>query len=98
MSTNHSCARIAMTAVADFAVAALMSSTPAISQQQQGRPNILVIFGDDIGQTNVSAYAHGVVGYLTPNIDRIAREGLMFSRLETQLHIAQSVGPWPPRP
>ncbi|PRA61319.1 arylsulfatase, partial [Pseudomonas sp. MYb187] len=36
------------------------------------KPNILVIFGDDIGQTNISAYALGVVGYKTPNIDRIA--------------------------
>ena len=43
------------------------------------RPNILVIFGDDIGQTNISAYAHGVVGYKTPNIDRLAREGVMFT-------------------
>jgi arylsulfatase A-like enzyme len=42
-------------------------------------PNILVIFGDDIGQTNISAYAHGVVGYHTPNIDRIAHEGMMFT-------------------
>jgi len=43
------------------------------------KPNILVIFGDDIGQTNISAYGKGVVGYTTPNIDRIAREGLMFT-------------------
>lgn len=43
------------------------------------RPNILVIFGDDIGQTNVSAYGKGVVGYQTPNIDRIAQEGMMFT-------------------
>ncbi len=43
-----------------------------------GKPNILVIMGDDIGQTNISAYAFGVVGYKTPNIDRIAREGMMF--------------------
>jgi len=43
------------------------------------RPNILVIFGDDIGQTNVSAYAHGVMGYRTPNIDRLAKEGMMFT-------------------
>jgi hypothetical protein len=42
------------------------------------RPNILVIFGDDIGLTNISAYSHGIVGYQTPNIDRIAREGTMF--------------------
>lgn len=43
------------------------------------KPNILVIFGDDVGQTNISAYAHGVVGYQTPNIDRIAKEGMMFT-------------------
>jgi arylsulfatase len=49
-------------------------------QEAQGRkPNILVIFGDDIGQANISAYAHGVVGYQTPNIDRIAKEGAMFT-------------------
>jgi arylsulfatase A-like enzyme len=44
-----------------------------------GKPNILVIFGDDIGQTNVSAYSFGVMGYRTPNIDRLAREGMMFT-------------------
>jgi arylsulfatase A-like enzyme len=42
-------------------------------------PNILVIFGDDVGQTNISAYSFGVVGYKTPNIDRIAKEGMMFT-------------------
>ena len=42
------------------------------------KPNILVIFGDDVGQTNISAYADGIVGYRTPNIDRIADEGLRF--------------------
>jgi arylsulfatase A-like enzyme len=45
----------------------------------QKKPNILVIFGDDIGQSNISAYTHGLVGYKTPNIDRIAREGMMFT-------------------
>jgi len=49
---------------------------PAPSGQ---RPNILVIFGDDIGQTNISAYSFGLMGYRTPNIDRIAREGMMFT-------------------
>ena len=44
-----------------------------------GRPNILVIFGDDIGQSNISAYTFGLMGYRTPNIDRIAREGMMFT-------------------
>jgi hypothetical protein len=43
------------------------------------KPNILVIFGDDIGVTNVSAYSLRLVGYRTPNIDRIAREGTMFT-------------------
>ena len=44
-----------------------------------GRPNILVIFGDDIGQTNISAYSFGLLGFETPNIDRIAKEGMMFT-------------------
>jgi len=43
------------------------------------RPNILVIWGDDIGITNISKYSHGMMGYQTPNIDRIAREGVMFT-------------------
>ena len=43
------------------------------------QPNILVIWGDDIGWFNVSAYNHGVMGYQTPNIDRIAKEGALFT-------------------
>src|SRR5262245_26536998 len=43
------------------------------------RPNILVIWGDDIGVHNVSAYSHGIMGYRTPNIDRVAREGALFT-------------------
>ena len=43
------------------------------------KPNILVIMGDDIGQSNISAYTFGLVGYRTPNIDRIAKDGLMFT-------------------
>jgi arylsulfatase A-like enzyme len=47
---------------------------------QAGRqPNILVIWGDDVGIANVSAYSFGIMGIKTPNIDRIAREGLMFT-------------------
>ncbi len=45
----------------------------------QDKPNILVIFGDDIGQANISAYSHGVMGYTTPNIDRIAADGALFT-------------------
>lgn len=43
------------------------------------KPNILVIFGDDIGYWNISAYNQGMMGYETPNIDRIAREGMLFT-------------------
>ena len=46
---------------------------------QQKKPNILVVMGDDIGQFNVSAYNMGVMGYRTPNIDRVAREGALFT-------------------
>jgi len=46
---------------------------------QEKKPNILVIWGDDIGQSNISAYTMGLVGYRTPNIDRIAREGMVFT-------------------
>ena len=43
------------------------------------KPNILVIMGDDIGIPNISAYSHGMMGYRTPNIDRLATEGMMFT-------------------
>ncbi len=42
------------------------------------KPNILVIWGDDIGITNISAYSDGLMGYETPNIDRIGKEGIRF--------------------
>ena len=45
----------------------------------QGKPNILIIWGDDIGQFNISAYNRGMMGYKTPNIDRIANEGALFT-------------------
>ena len=53
------------------------SPTP---RSKSGRhPNILVIWGDDIGQSNLSCYTHGLMGYHTPNIDRIAKEGMLFT-------------------
>jgi arylsulfatase len=54
---------------------------PAAAQQADGaaKPNILVIWGDDVGQSNISAYSRGMVGYKTPNIDRIAGEGMLFT-------------------
>src|SRR5438270_14077686 len=45
----------------------------------KGKPNILVIWGDDIGITNLSCYSAGLMGYRTPNIDRLAREGMRFT-------------------
>jgi arylsulfatase len=47
--------------------------------QSDNQPNILVIWGDDVGITNISAYSHGLMGYQTPNIDRIAEEGAIFT-------------------
>jgi arylsulfatase A-like enzyme len=46
---------------------------------EASKPNVLVIWGDDIGISNLSCYSHGVMGYRTPNIDRIAAEGMMFT-------------------
>src|SRR5689334_8714532 len=44
-----------------------------------GKPNIVIIWGDDIGQSDVSAYSRGLMGFKTPNIDRVAKEGVMFT-------------------
>jgi arylsulfatase len=70
-----------------LAAAAAIGGRPVAQAQQQQRPaatsggakpNVLVIFGDDIGIANLSTYSQGLMGYETPNIDRIAREGLKF--------------------
>jgi arylsulfatase len=61
------------------APAAPAPAAESAATQDTSKPNILVIFGDDIGQTNISAYSFGVLGYKTPNIDRIAKEGMMFT-------------------
>ena len=70
--------------IGTFALSVIGLTATAYAQGQAAgasdqRPNILVIFGDDIGQTNISAYSFGLVGYKTPNIDRVAREGMMFT-------------------
>jgi arylsulfatase len=52
---------------------------PASSASTAGKPNILMIMADDIGWFNVSAYNMGVMGYRTPNIDRIGKEGAIFT-------------------
>jgi arylsulfatase len=50
-----------------------------MAEQEQRKPNILVIWGDDIGYWNLSCYSRGMMGYRTPNIDRIANEGMLFT-------------------
>jgi arylsulfatase A-like enzyme len=58
---------------------AVVSSAPRVAQAQAKKTNIVIIWGDDIGQTNVSAYSRGLMGYHTPNIDRVASEGMLFT-------------------
>src|SRR6185436_18247425 len=65
--------RCAISAVASLFAFVL----PAAAQQK--KPNVVVIWGDDIGYWNVSAYNQGMMGYKTPNIDRIAKEGALFT-------------------
>ena len=55
---------------------AVLFDTPGYAQDK--KPNVLIIMSDDVGITNVGAYGEGLVGYQTPNIDRIAKEGVRF--------------------
>ena len=72
---------VAAATLTSSALAQNQKATPAAAPTPSSgrKPNILVIFGDDIGQTNVSAYSFGLMGYRTPNIDRIANEGAAFT-------------------
>jgi arylsulfatase len=58
---------------------AALAALAAGGARSADKPNILVLWGDDIGQSNISTYTHGLVGYQTPNIDRIANEGMTFT-------------------
>src|SRR6201988_599457 len=61
-------------------VVGLMCASSSASAQRAGsKPNIVIIWGDDIGQSDVSAYSLGLMGFRTPNIDRIAKEGMLFT-------------------
>ncbi|MFN8838557.1 MAG: arylsulfatase [Burkholderiales bacterium] len=75
--------RSLVASIATVAAAAILSSAAPSAEAQSTtparKPNIVVIWGDDIGQFNISAYNHGMMGYRTPNIDRIGREGAMFT-------------------
>src|SRR5450755_5019365 len=60
----------------------LLAGGGAAAQAQAAtakQPNIVIIWGDDIGQTDVSAYSMGLMGFHTPNIDRVAKEGMIFT-------------------
>jgi arylsulfatase A-like enzyme len=72
MKTNILAALVAVTVTA-------FGLHPAAAQEAPKKPNILVIWGDDIGQFNISAYNMGMMGYKTPNIDSIAKEGALFT-------------------
>jgi arylsulfatase len=65
--------------VAAIVCVGVIVGTADIASAQQKKPNILVIFGDDIGYWNLSHINHGMMGYQTPNIDRLAREGVSFT-------------------
>jgi hypothetical protein len=54
--------------------AALLSVTSSV-QAADKKPNIVIIWGDDVGQSDISVYSHGLMGFKTPNIDRMAKEG-----------------------
>jgi len=62
-----------------FTITFLALLVASIAQAKTDKPNILVIWGDDIGQSNISAYTMGLMGYQTPNIDSIARQGMIFT-------------------
>ena len=68
-----------MFAVAVMTISFVCAVGPESKAADLKRPNIVVIWGDDIGQSNISAYTKGLMGYRTPNIDRIASEGMIFT-------------------
>ena len=67
-----------LTLGASLAVSLFIASPPQAAAQEKP-PNIVIIWGDDIGQTDVSAYSMGVMGFKTPNIDRVAKQGVIFT-------------------
>ncbi|MCU4176893.1 arylsulfatase [Carboxylicivirga sp. N1Y90] len=62
-----------------FSLSLVLAMCVALSAQKDKKPNILVIWGDDIGWANISCYNHGIMGYKTPNLDKLAEEGAMFT-------------------
>ncbi len=79
MKASNRISRGALLGIVGLLAASLAMSANAQTTPQ--KPNIVIIWGDDIGQSNVSAYSRGLMGYQTPNIDRLASEGMMFTDL-----------------
>ena len=77
-----SSALVAAAAMTSDALAQAQKAAPAAAAATAapsgGKPNILIIWGDDVGVANISAYSNGLMGYETPSIDRIGREGIKF--------------------
>ena len=66
-----------------------LAQQPVTAQKGKKKPNILVIMGDDIGDFNLSAYNMGRMGYKTPNIDRIAKQGALYRENDkTNVHVS----------
>ena len=73
----RSLSRLLAGTVVSASIVGLAAAPPAFAQSD--KPNILIIMSDDVGITNISAYSRGLAGYQTPNIDRIAKEGMLFT-------------------
>ena len=66
--------------IGTLAVSSLLAGTSATAQAQaSSKPNIVVIMGDDIGIWNIGAYSRGMMAGRTPNIDKLAKEGMLFT-------------------
>jgi arylsulfatase A-like enzyme len=68
-----------LTAVLALITIAIVGAAIPASAAQSKKPNIVIIWGDDIGQSDISAYSMGLMGFRTPNIDRVAKEGMIFT-------------------
>lgn len=79
LKATNDCCSPSLPAQEAMAVSIHNSKVTAKAAKDGKKPNILVIFGDDIGIPQISAYTQGLMGYRTPNIDRIAKEGMLFT-------------------
>ena len=71
--------RAFLNVVLGLAMTLVFAAPPSKLCAQTKKPNIIVIWGDDIGLSDISAYSIGLMGFHTPNIDRIAKEGMIFT-------------------